>query len=408
MKSDLDRLMAGRGFDAIVVTGAAKENHALHYLTNGAMVTHATVIRKRDAPPVLICNPMERDEAAKSGLETVTTADLDLPALIKETGSYFEAELRMLSNAFERYGVRGTVSFYGVSDPGQAFMMLSRLGGMLPGVTVTGETETTIFDEAYATKDADEMAAIKLVAEHTNRVMGETVEFIRGHTVSDGRLIKEGGEPLTVGDVKRFVRARLLVYELEDRRETIFAIGRDAGVPHSRGEDGDQLVLGRSIIFDLFPRTLGGGYFHDMTRTFCLGHAPPEVQAAYEQVMDAFNGVMEAAKVGGKTGDLQDLTCEILERYGHKTPRSHPGTTEGYVHSVGHGLGLQIHSRPRLSSVAQDTIEVGQVFTIEPGLYYPEGGFGVRIEDTVYVAGDDTIRSLTPFPKDLVIPVGDS
>ncbi len=102
----------------------------------------------------------------------------------------------------------------------------------------------------------------------------------------------------------------------------------------------------------------------------------------------------------------QELTCDIFEEQGHKTLRSHPGTQEGYVHSLGHGLGLQIHSRPRLSAVSTDTIQPGQVLTVEPGLYYPERGFGVRVEDTVVVEADGAIRSLTPFPKDLVIPVG--
>ena len=83
-----------------------------------------------------------------------------------------------------------------------------------------------------------------------------------------------------------------------------------------------------------------------------------------------------------------------------------PSTQEGYVHSLGHGVGLEIHSRPRFSSVSEETIQAGHVFTIEPGLYYPDRGFGIRIEDTYYVDSDGSIHSLTPFPKDLVIPVG--
>lgn len=406
MKSDLDKLMQERGFDAIVVMGEARENHALNYLTNHARITQGIVIKKRGEPPVLICGSMERDEAARSGLAVQTYFDFGYAQMLKETGSAFEAELRLLAAIFERYGISGTVSFYGLGDPGQSYMLLRRLDEMLPGLTITGETETTIFDDAYATKDAQEIDAIRSVAERTNTVMQEVIDYLRGHRVQDGRLVSGDGAPLTVGDVKHYLQARLLHYRLEDLGETIFGIGRDAGVPHSRGQDGDVLELGKSVIFDLFPRAMDNGYYHDMTRTFCLGYAPPEVQRAYDEVMQAFDTVAAALKVGEKASHYQDLTCDVFEELGHKTPRSHPGTEEGYVHSIGHGIGLQIHSRPRMGMISTDTIEPGQVITIEPGLYYPEKGYGVRVEDTVYVAEDGSIHSLTPFPKDLVIPVG--
>jgi Xaa-Pro aminopeptidase len=281
--------------------------------------------------------------------------------------------------------------------------MLTRLAEMIPGVKITGETETSIFDEAYATKDADELKALRVVAERTNAAMAEVVTFLKSHTVQDSTLVKSDGRPLTIGDVKRYLRGRLLEAGLEDQGETIFAIGHDAGVPHSRGAEGDPLKLGQSIIFDLFPRTLGGGYYHDMTRTFCLGYAPDEVKRAYDQVMHVFNDVMETLAVGEPCSRYQEMTCDFFERQGHKTIRSDPSTIEGYVHSLGHGLGLQIHSTPRLASVSEDTIQPGQVFTVEPGLYYPDKGFGVRIEDTVYVDEEGEIHSLTPFSKDLVI-----
>ncbi|MBN1123167.1 MAG: aminopeptidase P family protein [Anaerolineae bacterium] len=403
MKSDLDSLMQERGFDAIVVLGEVRENPALRYMIGGSRVSDGIVIKKRGETPVLVCNAMERDEADKSGLRVVTTNDFDFYRLIKEAGSLFEGELRMLANVLEHFGVGGKVSFYGREDPGKAYVMLRRLEEMLSAVTVSGEPEATIFDTAFATKDADEIAQIKSVAERTNRVMAKTVDFIRGHIVEQNRLVKANGDPLTVGDVRRFVLERLLDSDLEEAGDTIFAIGRDAGVPHSRGEDGDILELGKSIVFDLYPRGAGGGYYHDMTRTFCLGFAPDEVQRAYDQVMEAFDASVAALEVGeiGKT--YQALVCDIFEKYGHPTPRSKPGTEEGYVHSLGHGLGLEVHSEPRLSVVGNDPLQPGHVFTIEPGLYYPKRGFGVRIEDTFYVDKQGDFHSLSTYPKDLVI-----
>jgi Xaa-Pro aminopeptidase len=400
--------MQSRQFDAIVVMGHATENYALNYMTNGAALTEGIVVKKRDEAPVLICGSMEREEAAKSGLTIETFNDYNLFQLAQEEGSIFEARLKMMVAIFERHGLQGKVSFYGLGDPGQSYVMLTRLSQMLPDITITGETETSIFDEAFTTKDGDELTALRSVAERTNQVMAETVDFVKGHRVKDSRLVKDDDSPLTVGDVKQYVRMRLIYHRLEEADGMIFAVGRDGGVPHSRGEDSDVLELGRCIVFDLFPRDLGGGYFHDMTRTFCLGYAPPEIQHAYDQVRMTFDEVMKALAIGEKAARYQELTCELLEEMGHPTIRSNSNTQEGYVHSLGHGLGLQIHARPRLSPVSTETVQPGQVFTVEPGLYYPSKGYGVRIEDTVYADRDGTFHSLTPFPKDLVIPVGEN
>ncbi len=405
MKSQLDQLMQQKGFDAIVVIGESAENYPLNYMTNHAAISEGIIVKKQGEEPLLVVGSMERDEAAKSGLRVQTFNDYDLYSLVQETGSYFEARLKMIAKIFEAMELRGATSFYGLTDPGKAFVMLTQLAQRVEGITITGETETSIFDLAYAIKSDDELTAMKSVAERTNQVMAEALDFIARHRVEGEQLIKQDATPLTIRDVKTFVRGALMAHHLEEADGMIFAMGHDAGVPHSRGEDSDVLTLGRSIIFDLFPRELGGGYFHDMTRTFCLGYASPDVQHAYDQVQYAFDEVVKELEVGEKTSRYQELTCDLFEEMGHATVRSNPATQEGYVHSLGHGVGLEIHSHPRFSSVSEEIIEPGHVFTIEPGLYYPERGFGIRIEDTFFVDSDGGIHSLTPFPKELVIPV---
>ncbi len=185
----------------------------------------------------------------------------------------------------------------------------------------------------------------------------------------------------------------------------IFAQGHDAGVPHSRGADSDPVRLGEPIVFDLFPRE-PGGYFHDMTRTWCVGHATPEVQAIYDTVMAAYRELIAMCKPGLPTSDVQRMVCELFEDTGHKTVLNAPGTTEGYVHSLAHGVGLNVHEAPYFPTYGQSYIlSPGNVFTIEPGLYYPERGYGVRIEDTVYLNEEGAIDVLTDCPYDLVIPL---
>lgn len=237
-------------------------------------------------------------------------------------------------------------------------------------------------------------------------VMGETRDFIQEHSVRDGVVMKNGKEALTIGDVRQFIRARLSLYGMAEDHDTIFAQGRDAGVPHNRGNDAAPLRLGEPIVFDFFPMT-SKGYFHDITRTWCLGYAPPQVQEAWDQCKEIFDQVMGSLAVGQPCRAAQELVCDYFEAKGHPTVRTQPGTHEGFVHSLGHGLGLDIHEEPRLShAVGNDTVlQPGHVVSVEPGLYYPDRGFGVRIEDTVAFTEAGELVNLTDFPYDLVIPM---
>ncbi len=103
--------------------------------------------------------------------------------------------------------------------------------------------------------------------------------------------------------------------------------------------------------------------------------------------------------------DYQRLTCELFEKNGHQTPLHTPAPVEGYVHSLGHGVGLNIHERPwsGLTATDDNILKPGVVFTSEPGLYYPEKGMGVRIEDTYWVSPDGKIEILAEYPYDFVL-----
>ncbi len=408
MKQDIDRLMEARGLDALIVTGPMGDNTPMKYLTGNAKLTGGLVVKVRDSAPVLIASDMEREEAAKSGLEVHTFSSLGYMELLqKYPGETLKAQVEFYGRIFNKFGIRGKVGFYGRGDPGTAYRLITALAAEYDYIEPVGEAEPTVFDAAYETKDADEIARLKDVGRRTCAVMGEALDFIKSHSARDGTIVKDDGSPLTIGDVKRFVRHRLLEYDLEDPLEMIFAQGRDAGVPHSHGEDDQPLRLGKSVIFDLFPRELGGGYFHDMTRTWCFGYAPDEVQEAYEQVMEISARIMAAYKVGEPASKYQIMAEEYFEERGHPTLHTNPRTREGYVHNLGHGVGLQVHESPRFSRHSvKSTLRIGNVFTIEPGLYYPDRGFGVRIEDTVYVDEDGKVVPITDFPKDLVIPLG--
>lgn len=407
MKSDLDRLMEKRGLDAFIVMTDEGENPMLYYLSNGAHITGGYALKRRGGDVLLVVNPMETEEAAKSGLEVQAYTDLGFAEfLIEEKGNRTRATLRLIAKMLETIGVTsGKIGLYGRGAINYFVELARMLTEAYPQYTFVGETGMTLFDEAYVTKDEGELARLRSVGERTSDVLRETWAYIGSHHEENGQVVNDEGEPLTIGNVKRFVRRALLDRDLEDTG-MIFAQGRDGGFPHSRGEAEQALMPGQAIVFDLFPRELGGGYHHDCTRTWSIGHATPEVQEIYDQVMDAFDIAYDSFRVNMPGKQLQEAVQDYFESKGHPTTRSHPSTNVGYVHSLGHGVGINIHERPSMSHlVEEDKLAAGSVVSIEPGLYYPERGFGVRIEDLVYVAPDGQLITLTDFHKELVLPL---
>jgi len=409
MKTDLDALMQSHDLDALLVTGPAQHNPPMVYLTGGGHLTSADLIKKRREPPLLFYNPMERDEAAKTGLRTKNLADYRFMELLKANNQ------DMLKATIERYrqmlgdaGVTsGRVALFGKIDAGSAYALFTGLQQVMPDITFLGEFSDSLLLSAMATKDEDEIERIRKMGKLTTGVVGQVADFLTSQRVKDETLVHADGSPVTIGDVKRRINLWLAEAGAENPEGTIFAIGRDAGVPHSSGAPGDMLKLGQTIVFDIFPCEAGGGYYYDFTRTWCLGYAPDPAQALYEDVLSVYRQIMSELKAGELCRTYQLRTCELFEAQGHPTIKSNPETEDGYVHSLGHGVGLNLHERPWFSYRAnnEDRLEPGSVVTIEPGLYYPERCLGVRLEDTVWVRPDGQMEILADFPLDLVLPV---
>lgn len=186
---------------------------------------------------------------------------------------------------------------------------------------------------------------------------------------------------------------------LEQPRGNIMAPGDEGGVPHSAGTPERAVRLGEPLVVDIFPR---GILFADCTRTFCVGEPSEPLAAAYAVVREALERAYAAARPGVRGWDLQEAVCQLFQERGYPTPISHPGTLTGYVHGLGHGVGFQLHEQPvfRKETGAEGVIAEGDVFTLEPGLYDPGAGYGVRLEDLVWL-GPDGLENLTPLPYDL-------
>ena len=409
MKSDLDSLMQAHNLDAILVIGPGQHNPPMVYLTGGGHLTHADLVKKRGEPPVLFCGSMEREEGARTGLATRNVDDYRIEELLKQyNGDQVQALSARYQQMFADLGLTsGRVALYGKADAGQAFGLFSALQQALPEIELVGEMGDSMLLNAMQTKDAQEIERIRGIGKIATEVIGKTADFITSQAVKDDVLIHKDGTPLTIGQVKSQIDLWLVERGAENPEGTIFAQGHDAGVPHSTGNANDPLRFGQTIVFDFYPCEAQGGYYYDITRTWCLGYATDEALALYEDVLYVYRQVHSQLRLNAPCRDYQALTCELFEARGHPTPRSHPLTTNGYVHSLGHGVGLHIHELPffRLNGPEQMRLAPGVVITVEPGLYYPEKNLGVRLEDTLWVRPDGVFEVLADYPQDLVLPM---
>ena len=152
--------------------------------------------------------------------------------------------------------------------------------------------------------------------------------------------------------------------------ETIVAIGPNAARPHHATSD-SKLVEGQTIVFDCGSRYQG--YCSDLTRTVVLGDADDEIKRVYDIVLTAQLAAIDMVRAGMTGEECDAIARTIITEAGHEND---------FGHSLGHGLGLEVHENPRVGPNAKGKLENGMPFTVEPGIYIPGWG-GVRIEDVV-------------------------
>jgi Xaa-Pro aminopeptidase len=170
--------------------------------------------------------------------------------------------------------------------------------------------------------------------------------------------------------------------------ETIVAFGARAALPHAR-PTAKRLRKNELVVLDL--GVILGHYCSDITRTVYVGRAPKRIRLWYRAVLEAQTAAIAAAKSGAACGDVDAAARQVLAGY---------HLEHLFVHSTGHGLGLEVHEDPRVARGQKKRLEPGNVITIEPGVY--SGGIGgIRIEDDVAVHAGRT-EVLTRAPRDLI------
>ena len=262
------------------------------------------------------------------------------------------------------------------------------------GLEVTAATEG--FWPERACKRPDEVRAIVEALEITALGMARAIEVIRSAEIRDAWLYLDD-DKLTSERVRNEINTRL-VRAGAVPHHTIVSGGAQGADPHEEGSG--PLPAHSPIILDIFPRVEKSGYWGDMTRTVCRGHASRRVKDAWNAVHAAQQVAFSRIRAGVSGKSVHEAVADCLTKAGFITSPDDQGRQQGFFHGTGHGLGLEVHEPPRISRKDQ-TLVAGNVVTVEPGLYYPEMG-GVRLEDVVLVEADGC-RNLTKVPKFLEV-----
>ena len=241
---------------------------------------------------------------------------------------------------------------------------------------VEWEPVNALLSEAVARKRDEEVASIRRAQAITDRVFEDILALIRPGT-SERELAAE-----------IIYRHRRLGAERESF-EPIVASGPNAALPHARPTD-RRIQPGELVLLDF--GCVVDGYASDMTRTVAVGEPGDEARRVYDIVLQAQAAGLEALEPGRSGREVDEAARRVIRDAGYGP---------AFSHSLGHGVGMDVHEWPRLSAQVDHVLPVGAVVTVEPGIYLP-GRLGVRIEDLVYL-GAAGKENLTRSTKALLV-----
>jgi Xaa-Pro aminopeptidase len=313
------------------------------------------------------------------GLEAVPWEELGLDDLVGQGLRHHELKRELTLRACRRLGFDDVVTPrdfpLDVADHLRA-----------NGVRVRHEDD--LFDRRRRVKNEIELAGIRRAQRATEQAMDAIRARLRARS-------DVSSEDLRAAALRAFSEAGVVAADI-----VIVSHGAQAAIAHEAGFG--SISTGEPIIVDLFPQDPDSGCFADMTRTYCLGDAPAELVEYHGYCREALDRVYEAIRPGTTGAELFRLTSDVFASHGVRT-RLHdkpPGQVleDGFFHSLGHGVGLEVHEYPELSENGVELV-AGDVIAIEPGCYRKSFG-GCRLEDLVLVT-EDGYERLTDYDYEL-------
>jgi Xaa-Pro aminopeptidase len=260
--------------------------------------------------------------------------------------------------------------------------------------------------ERRRAKRADEIEALDAAQRATEDAWSRGVDALRRTTAGTDQVLQLDGAPFTAERLRAVVEGRLM--ELGYASDgAIIAPGPQAADPHMSGSG--PLHAGEPIVMDIFPQHKASRYWADMTRTVSKGEPPADIVKMYEVVKRAQDAGIKALRPGITGREVHELVEDVIFAAGYDTlrpgqqhgKRENGALPKGFIHGTGHGVGLEIHEAPSVGRGGTAALAVGDVVTVEPGVYDPEIG-GVRLEDMLLITENGS-RNFTRAPRQLVV-----
>ncbi len=378
---------------------SAPEHDATAYHLSGFLAPDPVIYLRvggESGKGYLVVSSMEYGRAKRDARadEVLSFDELDVMNLARELKSGGRALAAATARLLERLGAANSPV---AVPPSLGVVYADELRAR--GLTVT--PDTGLFAGLRRRKTEEEISHIERTQRAVEEACTHAVGILRESEVAEDGTLLYGGESLTSEHLRSEIDIELLRRGCA-AEGTITAGGAQAADPHERGHG--PLKAGESLILDIFPADKASRYYADMTRTFVKGEPGEELQKMYDAILESQEAALAMVGPGVNGRDIHKKVSDVLHEAGYETllHDQKPGEPlqRGFIHGTGHGVGLEIHEAPRVST-ADEKLVPGDVVTIEPGLYYPEIG-GVRIEDLVIVT-QDGCRNLTRFPKEFRI-----
>ena len=299
------------------------------------------------------------------GLQAVPLDDLGMDELIGRGATADELERELVLRACQRVGVES-------ARTPRWFPL--HVADHLRANGVDLDVDGDLFDGRRRVKNEAELAGIRRAQQAAEAAM----DAIRA-------ALQKGGascESLRSEAMRVFSDAGAIVPDI-----VIISHGAQTAVGHEPGHG--EIAAREPVVVDLYPQDPESGCYTDMTRTFCLGEPPEELARYHALVREALDLAYETIRPGMTGREAHRVVCEFFQEHGFPTQLTKtPGEVleEGFFHSLGHGVGLEVHEQPGLGRTGVEIVE-GDVLAVEPGLYR-QGFGGCRLEDTVLVTAD--------------------
>jgi len=345
---------------------------------------------EKDGRAYIAITDFEWPRIQEAGVEAelISPFALGLDELLGSGKKYWQIMLELALRGVQRIGV--TKAIVPHTFPIQLADFLRA-----HGLELTPDRE--FFDRRRRVKSETELEGIRRAQRAAEAGMDAARDLFRRAEQANGSLLVDG-EPLTSERVKLAIQDAFARHGCT-ADEFIVSHGAQSAIGHDMGSG--AINSSEPIVIDLWPKDAETACYADMTRTFCIGEIPDELREYHRLVRESLDSSLQAVRAGACGPDVFAVSCEPFQREGYKTMlNKEPGEVieDGYFHSLGHGVGLDVHEQPGLARAGEELL-AGDVVTLEPGLYR-RGWGGCRLEDLVLVT-ESGAENLTRYPYDL-------